>query len=111
MIAQWGDNFNGGFIDLLIEKQKGFTLQLLKLTDTQFKEFPILFNGPYGHLKNFGIYSTVILFVADIGITGVIPYVKELLESSQNNQIYTKKIVFIWRYSTKDKLYIKMYLI
>jgi len=107
MIAWWGDNSNSVSIDLLIEKQKGFTLRLLELIDIQLKEFPILLDGPYGHLENFGIYSTVILFAADIGIAGVILYAKELLENSQKNEIYIRKIVLIWRYSTKGKLYIK----
>ena len=82
MIIWWGDNYNGVSINLLIEKQKGFTLRLLELTDTQLREFPILLNSLYGHPKNFGIYFTVILFAADIGIAGVILYTKELLESS-----------------------------
>jgi len=82
MIAWWGDNSNGVSVDLLIEKQKGFTSRLLELTDTQLGEFPILLDGPYGHPENFGIYSTVILFVADIEIVSVILYAKELLESS-----------------------------
>ena len=82
MIAWWGDNSNSISIDLLIKKQKGFTLRLLKLTDTQLGEFLILLNSPYSHLENFRIYSTVILFTADIGIAGIILYAKELLESS-----------------------------
>jgi len=66
----------------LIEKQKGFTLRLLELTDTQLGEFLILLDSPYGHPENFRIYSTVILFAADIKIISVILYAKELLKSS-----------------------------
>ena len=54
----------------------------MELIDTQLREFPILLNGLYGHPENFGIYSIVILFMADIGIASIILYAKELLESS-----------------------------
>ena len=51
---------------------------------------------PYKGLYDIRSYSTVILFVGNIGITYQLPYIRDLVVGFTNKTVVIKKIILIW---------------
>jgi hypothetical protein len=102
MITWWEETDCGVSIDLVIEKKRGFTSRLLEVAHIQKQIlFPVLLDGPYGTPSALHDYGTVLFFADDIGIAAVLPYAKQILRFSQENRCITRKIILIWRYTSK----------
>lgn len=102
MVAWWEEQQDGVSIDILIERKGGFTSRLLEFACTRSSaSFPVLIDGPYGLPHRVEKYGTVWFFADDIGISAILPYVKQLIHSSHNNSCVTTKIILIWRYTNK----------
>jgi NAD(P)H-flavin reductase len=104
MITWWEETDRGISVDLIIEKKRGFTSRLLEFAYTQNQTlFPVLLDGPYGTPSTLHDYGTVLLFADDIGIAAVLPYAKQILRLSQENRCVTKKVILIWRYTSRGQ--------
>lgn len=93
-IAWW----DGNRISVLVKPRRGITRELLLLEGKKrirgLIEGPYSYN-PYGIRKQFGTFHNVVLLATGIGISAIVPYVKELMAGyTKANQ--TERIWLIW---------------
>jgi len=55
-----------------------------------------LVEGPYGGVHRFGSYGTVMLFAGGVGITQMVPHVRDLVVGYSNGTVATRKVVLVW---------------
>lgn len=85
---------------LLAQPRRGFTRAL---REAVFREYRAFIEGPYGKPVALGQYGTVLLFATGVGITGQLPYVKELLELYHQCRAKTRRIALFWELDAEGK--------
>ncbi|KAI1642175.1 uncharacterized protein F4817DRAFT_369653 [Daldinia loculata] len=88
---------------LLVQPRKGFTKSLL--TSASYQEYLAFVEGPYGRPLSLGQYGTVLLLATGVGITGQLPYVKELLKLYLQCEVKTRRIALFWEVESEVHRY------
>lgn len=84
---------------LVVKAKTGMTKKLLQATDGvegAQVTFNALIEGPYGGERSLASYGTIMLFASGIGITHLMPYVKELVEAYTVGTVAARRVTLIW---------------
>jgi NAD(P)H-flavin reductase len=93
---------------MVVQRQKGFTKNLVLHTNNDFDEgfeMRAVIEGPYGEELKLDSYGTVLLFATGIGIAGQLPYIERLLEGYRNCEVKTRRIALFWEVESECKPY------
>ncbi len=60
--------------------------------------------GPYGGLHQMPSYGTVMLFAGGVGITQMVPHVRDLVIGYANGTVATRKLVLVWIIQSPEHL-------
>ncbi|EGS20894.1 reductase-like protein [Thermochaetoides thermophila DSM 1495] len=63
-----------------------------------------LVEGPYRGSHRFGSYGTVMLFAGGVGVTQVVPHVRELVAGYANGTVATRKVIMVWSIQSPEHL-------
>lgn len=99
-ISWWyRDDEHNDYVVFIVQRQRGFTKNLLLQAGNGFDDGPMLravIEGPYGKELKLDSYSAVLLFATGIGITGQLSYVEKLLDGYRNCKVNTRRIALFW---------------
>ena len=56
----------------------------------------VFIEGPYGQETQLGEYGTVLLFATGIGISGLLPFIKQFLQGFHNWEVKARRIALFW---------------
>lgn len=100
-------------IILIVRLQDGITKHLKPLANPPltsngdaFRESVTIrgfIEGPYGRELHLEDYGTVVLFASGIGITGQLPYAKQLVDGYQSAEVKAKKVALYWEVESERK--------
>lgn len=76
----------------IVEPRAGMTRDLVQRRSLR----KAIIDGPYGTELDFGSFETVLMFVAGIGIAGVLPYVRRLIEGRRERKMRTRRLYVGW---------------
>jgi len=118
----WRERNNGDtYAVLIVQKRRGFTKHLFLHREHLFDGDPekrdlyqrnhlhgvkgirAVIEGPYGRELSLDSYGTVLLFATDIGITGQLSYVDQLLDGYHNCEVKTRRISLFWQVESESK--------
>jgi predicted ferric reductase len=94
-------------MSFVIRSRTGFTRSLYrkaaaqpdgKLLTTAYIE------GPYGGRHLMHSYGTVMLFAGGVGITQMVPHVRDLVIGFANGTVATRKVVLVWTLTSPEHL-------
>ncbi len=93
-VAWWDDSPSrkSCTISFLIQPRRGLSGKLIQYRSLGF----VGINGPYGTEMGFGDFETVLLFAGGIGIAGILPYVRRLIEGYYRRQVLTRRLSLVW---------------
>ncbi|KAK6336924.1 hypothetical protein TWF718_009712 [Orbilia javanica] len=81
----------------LITPRRGFTGELVRRAKaTHLYKAPAQYDGPFGVPASLENYGTIIAFATGIGITGVLLYMKEVIEGCRKHTYMARKIQLFW---------------
>lgn len=87
---------------LLVQPRRGFTRKLL-LADPHH-EYKAAVEGPYGPRMPLDQFGTVLLFATNIGVSGQLLFMKEILELYANHKAKARRIALFWEIDVEGKL-------
>lgn len=60
--------------------------------------------GPYGALESLHSYGTVLLFAGGVGITHMMPHLRDLIKRREDRTAAIRKIVLVWSFKDRASL-------
>ena len=95
-------------LDLFVESRKGLTRELLYRAETDENGGAtdsrlILFSEPYEISASVSEYESILLIVAEFGMTAHLPYLKQLIHDYKARKASTLRIRVIWQVQHIDK--------
>ncbi|GKZ75271.1 hypothetical protein AnigIFM50267_004135, partial [Aspergillus niger] len=63
---------------------------------------PALLLGPYGRSIDFSLFGTIVFIVEDIGILRVLPYIRVLVQKSEQRRVMVRKLTIVWQMQDFD---------
>ncbi len=92
-IVWWETSPSGeATISFLVEPTGSFTSNLVRLRSARLE----IIDGPYGQEHEFGNYETVLMFAGGMGIAGVLPYIRRLVEGESRKKLRVRRLSVIW---------------
>ncbi|KAL5382855.1 hypothetical protein PMIN06_010598 [Paraphaeosphaeria minitans] len=82
-------------IELHVWPQKGFTKRLLRLSE-QYQYCEAWIEGPYGRSIDLREFGTVVIIASEMGITGHLAYLRDLVQKQDDFNTKIRDVVFIW---------------
>lgn len=96
VVAYWRDHDDRRTIYLLF--RPGIWRLLARLSEKNHKSsISIIAVGPHGYSYDFRSFGTVLLIANDIGIAGILPYIKALVEASKRRNAMVRKLEIVWQ--------------
>lgn len=91
--------FSSPTVSFIVRSRDGFTKKLQNLAssspDRVYASWGLV-EGAYGHGQSLSSYGTVVLFAGGVGITHVIPYVRDCVVRSLNGSGACQKLHLVW---------------
>ncbi len=93
-------------ISLVVRRHGGFTDRLYTktLSSSGLVALSALVEGPYGGTQTLHSYGTVMLFAGGIGITHLIPFVRDLVASYTSSTSAVRRVLLIWVIQSPEHL-------
>ncbi|KAI3038219.1 hypothetical protein CBS147353_11911 [Aspergillus niger] len=66
---------------------------------------PALLLGPYGPSIDFSLFGTIVFIVEDIGMLRVLPYIRMLVQASEQRRAMVRKLKIVWQMQDVDRQY------
>ncbi|KAI3049586.1 hypothetical protein CBS147353_11670 [Aspergillus niger] len=63
---------------------------------------PALLLGPYGRSIDFSLFGTIVFIVEDIGMLRVLPYIRMLVQASEQRRAMVRKLKIVWQMQDFD---------
>ncbi|OJZ80246.1 hypothetical protein ASPFODRAFT_212823 [Aspergillus luchuensis CBS 106.47] len=63
---------------------------------------PALLLGPYGRSIDFSLFGTIVFIVEDIGMLRVLPYIRMLVQASEQRRVMVRKLKIVWQMQDFD---------
>ncbi|OJZ80214.1 hypothetical protein ASPFODRAFT_212801 [Aspergillus luchuensis CBS 106.47] len=63
---------------------------------------PALFLGPYGRSIDFSLFGTIVFIVEDIGMLRVLPYIRMLVQASEQRRAMVRQLKIVWQMQDFD---------
>ncbi|KAI2888149.1 hypothetical protein CBS63078_10543 [Aspergillus niger] len=63
---------------------------------------PALLLGPYGRSIDFSLFGTIVFVVEDIGMLRVLPYIRMLVQASEQRRAMVRKLKIVWQMQDFD---------
>ncbi|RDH26243.1 hypothetical protein BDQ94DRAFT_178899 [Aspergillus welwitschiae] len=63
---------------------------------------PALLLGPYGPSIDFSLFGTIVFIVEDIGMLRVLPYIRMLVQASEERRAMVRKLKIVWQMQDFD---------
>lgn len=101
IIWSYHDDEGKQVLVLLSQRRRGFTRRISNVPAGGRRA---LIEGPYGRSLAVDEYGTVLLVATGIGITGQLPYIKELLMPYRDCRAKTRRIVLLWELDAEGTL-------
>lgn len=85
------------YIDLFIEPRRGFTKDLLTLSEHGPTTSMAWFSGPHGKPLPISRYENVVMLASGSGIAAHLPYLKKLAHDQRSREIPVRRVHLIWQ--------------
>ncbi|KAL1955175.1 hypothetical protein VTO42DRAFT_8940 [Malbranchea cinnamomea] len=86
-------------VSLVVRRRTGFTNTLFERAQESFNNritLSALVEGPYGNEHVLDSYGTVVLIAAGVGITHLVPYVRQLVEGYAQGTVAARRVTLVW---------------
>ncbi|KAI2945427.1 hypothetical protein CBS147323_11286 [Aspergillus niger] len=67
-----------------------------------YRRQPALLLGPYGRSIDFSPFGTIVFIVEDIGMLRVLPYIRMLVQASEQRRAMVRKLKIVWQMQDFD---------
>lgn len=88
---------------LILQRKKGFSKSLYTESRSPIgrpEGLKAIVEVLYGKDYSLDSFGTILLFATGIGVAGLLPFVKELMERYWRFKIKVRKIVLFWEFET-----------
>ncbi|KAF7589629.1 hypothetical protein BBP40_004002 [Aspergillus hancockii] len=97
-VVFWEDAVDHRALYILIRPQSsGLTANLYRSITLHQGKHRALVMGPYGYQYDLSRFGTIVFVVEDVGFLRVLPYIRMLVQASQQRQAMVRKLEIFWQ--------------
>ncbi|KAI3047120.1 hypothetical protein CBS147353_11756 [Aspergillus niger] len=102
-VAYWDDAPGPRILYILTRPQASSLSTRLYLREwLHWRRQPALLLGPYGRSIDFSLFGTIVFIVEDIGILRMLPYIRMLVQASEERWAMVRKLKIGWQMQDFD---------
>ncbi|BCS00094.1 NADPH oxidase family protein [Aspergillus luchuensis] len=105
-VAYWDDPPESRILYVLTRTQaSSLSTQLYLREWLHQRRQPALLLGPCGRSIDFSLFGTIVFIVEDIGILRMLPYIRMLVQDSEQRRAMVRKLKIVWQMQDFDHQY------